>query len=239
MKPFTAFVAALMIALPGGVVAQSNPVVVELYTSQGCSSCPPADALMRDLAERDDVIALSLHVDYWDYIGWKDEFGDPAYTKRQRAYARAGGRKMVYTPQMIVGGSDALVGARAMKLAELIAKQAARPARVEVTAERSQDDLRIRARVLDESGTATGIEDGPFVVQLVRFTPERTTKITRGENAGKTLIYANVVDGWDVIGEWDGRAPLDLTAPVPGRRPAVVLIQTRGPGTIVAAVQVD
>ena len=83
-------------------VAESDPVVVELFTSQGCSSCPPADRIMHDLAKRDDVIGLALHVDYWDYIGWKDEYADPDHTLRQRSYARQGGRSMIYTPQMVV-----------------------------------------------------------------------------------------------------------------------------------------
>jgi len=87
--------------------AQAEPlVVVELFTSQGCSSCPPADALMIELVQRKDVIGLALHVDYWDYIGWKDEYGDPSFTRRQKGYAHRAGRKMVYTPQMIVNGQE-------------------------------------------------------------------------------------------------------------------------------------
>ncbi len=236
MKLITALAAALILALPGGLAAQSapvNPVVVELFTSQGCSSCPPADALMQELAGRDDVIALSLHVDYWDYIGWKDEFADPAYTQRQRAYARVAGRNMVYTPQMIVAGRDDVVGARAARLTELIAENAARPARVKVTVERQGEDVRIRARPL---GATAG---GPYQVQLIRFMPERTSRITRGENAGKTLTYVNVVDELNLVADWDGVAPLELVAPAPGNLPAVVLIQAPGPGPIVAAARVD
>ena len=90
-------------------IAQDQPVVVELFTSQGCSSCPPADALLHELAARDDVVALAMHVDYWDYIGWKDVFGNPAHSARQRAYAKAGNRRMVYTPQMIVNGENRLL----------------------------------------------------------------------------------------------------------------------------------
>ena len=86
------------VALP--VAAEQRPVVVELYTSQGCSSCPPADVMFNELAERDDVIVIALHVDYWDYIGWKDEFGDPAHADRQRAYANTAGRRSIYTPEM-------------------------------------------------------------------------------------------------------------------------------------------
>ena len=86
------------------------PMVVELFTSEGCSSCPPADALIEELAERQYVLPLSFHVDYWDYIGWKDKFADPVFTNRQRAYAEAQGSSMVYTPQMIVAGAIDVVG---------------------------------------------------------------------------------------------------------------------------------
>ena len=90
--------------------AQGSPVVVELFTSQGCSSCPPADALLRKLAEEEDVIALALHVDYWDYLGWKDSFATPKFTARQRAYAKKARSRSIYTPQMVVQGEDRVVG---------------------------------------------------------------------------------------------------------------------------------
>ncbi len=109
-----------------------NPVVVELFTSQGCSSCPPADAILGDLAGRDDVIALALHVDYWDYIGWKDTFADPSYTKRQRAYARVAGARNIYTPQMVVGGMDHLVGVRPMELSDLIERHNAKDSTIDL-----------------------------------------------------------------------------------------------------------
>lgn len=110
MRRFTAALAlALCFAAPG--FAQRAMVVVELYTSQGCSSCPPADALLHDLAEREDVIALALHVDYWDYIGWKDEFAHPQHAQRQRAYAQKAKRRSIYTPEFIVQGQTDVVGA--------------------------------------------------------------------------------------------------------------------------------
>ena len=86
--------------------------VVELFTSQGCASCPPADALLTALSERDDVVALAYHVDYWDYVGWKDTFGQEAYSDRQRAYAKSWGSSRIYTPQMVVNGARAVVGSR-------------------------------------------------------------------------------------------------------------------------------
>ncbi len=233
MNRLAAGFAALWMTFAAPLFAQSNPVVVELFTSQGCSSCPPADMLMHKLAKRDDVIALALHVDYWDYIGWKDQFADPAFTKRQKGYARKGARKMIYTPQMIINGKDDVVGARSMELADLITAHKAVDSGVRVSVARSGDTLDIQAEAANAPRT------GPLLVQLVRFTPERESHITRGENAGKHLVYANVVDRWSVLQEWDGRAPLQIQADAPAGRPTVILIQEPGPGRILAAAQID
>ena len=104
-----------------------QPVVVELYTSQGCSSCPPADAFLGELARQDDVIALSLHVDYWDYMGWTDTFASPVTTARQRAYKQALNSRYVYTPQIVVDGRGHAVGSRRAEVRTLIAEAQARP----------------------------------------------------------------------------------------------------------------
>ncbi|MGC1503832.1 MAG: DUF1223 domain-containing protein, partial [Sulfitobacter sp.] len=189
MKPIVSAISAAMLALAAPVFAQNTPVVVELYTSQGCSSCPPADAILHELAGRDDVIALALHVDYWDYIGWKDPFGDPAHAVRQRAYAAAGNRRSIYTPEMVVGGVTDIVGAKPMKLSKAIAEHASLPAQVTVKLARSGDTLRIDA-------TALRRLNGPLTVHMLRYTPNRTTQIKRGENRGKTLENANIVEGW-------------------------------------------
>lgn len=236
MNPVVSFLAAFCILLGGAARAQEDaappPVVVELFTSQGCASCPPADAMIAELAARDDVIPLALHVDYWDYIGWKDIYADPAYTLRQKAYAQAAGRNMIYTPQIIVNGLDDIEGARPMELADRIIAHRARPAMVVLHAMREGQTLRLKARALD------ALPDGTFLVHLVRYAPSRHTRITEGENAGRNLDYANVVEGWQVLDEWDGQAPLDLSADLPGPSPAVVLIQREGPGVIVAAARV-
>ena len=121
----TGWLSGVLMAVAGIAAAESRPVVVELFTSQGCSSCPPADAFLHELSQRDDVIALALHVDYWDYIGWKDIFAQPAFTKRQKAYAKAGGRRSVYTPQMIIGGQDHVVGTHEENASALIQQHAA------------------------------------------------------------------------------------------------------------------
>jgi hypothetical protein len=207
---------------------QMRAVVVELYTSQGCSSCPPADAMMHHLARRDEVIALALHVDYWDYIGWADIFAQPAFTKRQKAYARAAGKRMVYTPQIIVGGRDFVVGNEPMEVTDAIAAHARLPEQVALRLTRVGDRLRIEAAAL-------GPLPSEMVVQLVRYLPEETVEITRGENAGRRLTYTNIVTDWTEVARWSGAAPLELDVPAPGSAPAAVIVQTAGFGPVIAA----
>ena len=232
----TALITALIVGFaPVTALAQTKPlVVVELFTSQGCSSCPPADAVMLELAQRRDVIGLALHVDYWDYIGWKDQYASPAFSKRQRGYAQVAGRRMVYTPQMIVNGQEDVVGARAMKLAELISKHQDKPRAVSLSARREGGKVVVKLEPL--SGAP---DSGPCEVTLVRYTRLQTTEITSGELAGRKLEYANTVDGWNVLGQWDGVSPVEFTAQIEGDRPAVILIQRPGFGPILAAVRVE
>ncbi|WP_323776428.1 DUF1223 domain-containing protein [Leisingera sp.] len=233
MKILASIAASLALALPVYSQSAAEPVVVELYTSQGCSSCPPADALLHELAARKDVLPLALHVDYWDYIGWKDQFAKPSHTKRQKGYAHAGGRRMIYTPQMIIMGQDDVVGADAMKADGAIGKHQSRPRPVSLSLERNGEDLVIRLQPRVQMG------DTRLLVQLVRYTPERTITITRGELAGKTLSYANVVEDWQITAEWDGAGELELSVPVPGSRPAAVLVQEAPFGRIIAAARAE
>jgi len=230
-----AMTVVLSLAVSTSVSAQSQAraVVVELYTSQGCSSCPPADALLADLAKRPDVIALALHVDYWDYIGWKDEFADPAFTKRQKAYAQAAGHRTIYTPQMIVGGRDHLVGAKPMKLADLISAHMKRPEAAKLQIARDGGKLSVIAE-------RNGSERLPnnMVLQIVRFDPLRHVDIRRGENAGRTIAYANIVKSWTPVGKWDGAAPMQMSVDLGSdRSPVAVILQAAGNGPIVAAAQ--
>lgn len=210
------------------VFAQNGPVVVELYTSQGCSSCPPADAMLHDLAKRDGVIALALHVDYWDYIGWKDSFGRPENTARQHAYARAANATTVYTPQMVIGGLDHVIGSRPMQVMDVVQAHSAQPNPVVVDVARRGNRLSI---------TAETRRRGNYTVQLVRYIPEQTVAISRGENAGRNLSYANIVTAWDVLDRWDGRDDLDMDVSVSGDQPIVVIIQQSTNGPIVGAAQ--
>ena len=222
--------AAGCLALASLPAAAQTPVVVELYTSQGCSSCPPADAFLGDLASRDDVIALALHVDYWDYLGWKDVFAHSRFTDRQKAYARSAGSKMIYTPQMIVAGVGRIPGLRADEVGAMIRDKAARAATVRLALTREGGVLRIAAEA--ERPFARPVE-----VQLVRYTPRQTVRIERGENAGRTETYHNIVTAWEALALWPGDVPLALQAAAPGSDPVVVIVQEPGPGPIIAAAR--
>ena len=166
-------VAALAFAAPGMAETEAvdRPVVVELFTSQGCSSCPPADKFLHKLAAHEDVIALALHVDYWDYIGWTDSFADPAYTKRQRAYAKTAGERVVYTPQMIINGADGVVGNRPMDVVDVIDRHRRLPQTVALSLTRDGGDVVIEAE-------AVAAVDGPLTVQVLRYRPESTVEIS-------------------------------------------------------------
>lgn len=218
-------------AVASAALAENRPVVVELFTSQGCSSCPPADAFLHELSKREDVIALALHVDYWDYIGWKDSFAQPAFTQRQKAYARAAGSRSVYTPQMIIAGQDHVVGTHEEDANTLILRHATVQTGVELALDRdAAGQIVIRA----EAGQGV---NGPLVVHLVRYSPSQRVEITRGENAGRLMDYANVVTEWTTLAEWDIAAPLQLTAGAAGDQPAVVILQRKGAGAILAAAR--
>ncbi|KUJ80708.1 hypothetical protein AVO45_06660 [Ruegeria marisrubri] len=226
-----AILVSLVTAAPAD--AEDHPVVVELFTSQGCSSCPPADELMRDLSQRDDVIGLALHVDYWDYIGWKDLFAKPAHTQRQKAYAREGGRAMIYTPQMIVNGQADVAGSDGLEVMGLIAEYHSAAQVATVVAERSGSELGVKVTPLDLSGDET------YEVQLVQYSPLRHAAIERGELAGQEFNYANVVESWQVLGQWDGTTTATFTATLDPALSAAVLVQRAGQGPIVAATRAD
>ena len=228
MRAFLAILSFVSLLNVAQAVAENGPVVVELYTSQGCSSCPPADAMLHDLAKRDDVIALALHVDYWDYIGWKDVFGRPENTARQHAYARAANATTVYTPQMVIGGVDHVIGSRPMQVMDAVQAQSRRGYLFDVTLTRQGNYVRIIA----PAGAR-----GDYAVQLVRYTPQATVAISRGENAGRDLSYANIVTAWDVIGRWNGQSALALDVEASGDSPVVVIVQQSTDGPIVGAAQ--
>ena len=212
-------------------MAEMSPVVVELYTSQGCSSCPPADEMLTELSARDDVIALALHVDYWDYIGWVDEFANPQHTRRQQDYARAAGETTIYTPQFVIAGQDIVIGARGMDVADLIAAHRTQDQPVDVALIRTGNILTV-----DVEMSAVPAEGG-YVVQLVQILPEQTVAIRRGENAGHTIRYSNVVQSLEVLDQWDGVAPLSIAADVTDAQQVAVIVQHGTNGPVVGAAK--
>ena len=222
---------ALLFSAP--VMAQSTEgVVVELYTSQGCASCPPADEFLAELATHKEVIPLALHVDYWDYIGWEDSFAQAAFTERQKTYARAVKSRMIYTPQMIIGGVDRVEGNTPDAVVNLIGKHLAVDRTVQVTIVRQGERVIIRA-------VAEPPLTGGAVVQLVRYMPAAEVAIERGENAGRLVTYRNIVTEWKTLADWPGQAPLEMMADAPGAEPVVVIVQEPGPASVLAAARLE
>jgi hypothetical protein len=232
---FAAVAVAAAVALsPAALRAgeAASPTLVELFTSQGCSSCPPADAFVGELDKRNDVVALSLHVNYWDYIGWKDPFASAAATQRQRQYGRRLSRGTVYTPQIVVDGVLDAVGSdkRAVERAIANAQSTPRP-RLDIGLARADDGgLVVSVPGAHFEGTAT--------VWIARYDARRTTKVARGENAGRTLRNFNVVRDLSRIGSWDGR-PLEIRLPMSsmtsgegGRDGCAIIVQVEGSGPV-------
>jgi hypothetical protein len=205
------FIAGL---LPLAAQAAERPVVVELFTSQGCSSCPPADAYLRELStQRADVLPLAFHVTYWDGLGWKDPYSMQAATQRQDLYGRRFGDGS-YTPEVVVDGAAGMVGSRRGDVSAAIerAKRTSRTAAdVSVTKNGGQVSIQVGA------GTGMGR------VLLIGFDREHTTAIGRGENSGRTLTEANIVRSIRAVGQWSGTA-LRINEPFPeGQDVAIVL----------------
>ncbi|MEM6902341.1 MAG: DUF1223 domain-containing protein [Pseudomonadota bacterium] len=221
------------------------PVVVELFTSQGCSSCPPADALLGQLAERADVVSLAYHVDYWDRLGWKDPFSSSWATELQTGYSRRHRRRNNYTPQMIVDGEVDVIGSRRKSVMKTVEDQLAKAAhepRVIVDLTPGGDrrgDLRGNPGddriAVDLSGMTENVE---AEVLLLRFDKQHRTQIGRGENRGRTLDYHHVVRERRVLGRWRGEA-IGFRVPPPAEPNSglAVLVQERNFGPIIGAGQ--
>lgn len=226
--------AALLAASSVGAGAHANPrAVIELYTSQGCSSCPPADELLAKLARDPGLIALSLPVDYWDRLGWKDTFARHAFTERQAAYAGARGDGEVYTPQAVVNGKAHAVASRRSDIEAAIAEAAASPA-VPLSVERTAAEIVVSVGAAHVNATARAR------LLLLPILASRAVAIGRGENARRTVTYTNIVRDIIVLGDWDG-APVKHTIPE-GRLEdydgVVVLLQAGSsgrPGAILGA----
>ncbi len=223
--------AALLVALlPGTGRAQPAPVVVELFTSQGCTSCPPADALLSELAEQPGVIALALHVDYWDYLGWQDSFASPAFSARQKAYALVFGKRSIFTPQAVIQGREPMVGHDAALIRSRIAAHQAETPPVELTLGLEEDVLSIG--LLPVGGPVGAVD-----VFLVRFTPSSEVSIEAGGNAGQRILYTNIVESWDTVASWDGREAVEFTVEIDGLGGAdgAVIVQRGRVGPVVSA----
>jgi hypothetical protein len=232
-----ALLAAAMAVLPAaaGEIRVNPKAVVELFTSQGCSSCPKADAKFAELKGRQDVIALAWHVDYWDYIGWPDTFGAAENSDRQRAYAESWGSSRIFTPQMIVNGLKGVVGSRDNDVEGALAE-----ARLElpVKLELKGDMLKVSVAAKPGSGSA--------MVWLVTYKDHAAVLIERGENAGKTIDYTQIVTGKQMLGAWEGAEGTTLKLPLSelsanGSNGAVILVQSDKdglPGPILGAASI-
>ena len=222
------------LALSGPAIATEARSVIELFTSQGCSSCPPADRLLGELARDPGTIALSFPVDYWDYIGWKDTFASPAYTARQKAYASARGDGQVYTPQAVVDGVAIAIGS---DRSEIAAAQSAAQGRkgalsVPVKINASGNVLKI------DVGAAQGAAGHSAGLWLLRVAHERSVAIGRGENSGHSVTYTNVVRGMTKIGDWTGEArSFEASLPGGGDSDGYVVLLQAGSGPILGAAK--
>lgn len=227
--------AATIAALALGMAAahaqtpsKAPKAVIELFTSQGCSSCPPADALVVELAKDPALIALTLPVTYWDYLGWKDTLGKDSFAKRQKSYAKARGDGQVYTPQVVINGAAHAIGSERAEIEKAVNQFATTGFTARIALKEENGALQINvAPTNGESETTAGI----WVMPTTR---QAAVPVTRGENQGRTLSYANVVRGMVRVGDWSGKettvtAPLSATQ-TPESDGYVVVVQAEWPG---------
>ncbi|HVR67185.1 MAG TPA: DUF1223 domain-containing protein [Verrucomicrobiae bacterium] len=224
--------AAALAVGPAPVLA--DPVLVELFTSQGCSSCPPADEFLGELTQRKDVIALAYHVDYWDYIGWRDKFARPENTARQKDYRDALGLHTIYTPQMVVDGRYDVVGSQRSEVESSIASAAAE-AKLLIAVVENGGKLRVTAPPMRID------QAKPASLWLAVYSRRNETPVSRGENSGSILVEYNIVQELRRLGPWTGNAidmELDMNMADKNMGCAVILqVDGNGPILGVAAAQ--
>ena len=230
---------ALAAGAAGPARADERLTVVELFTSQGCSSCPKAEAFLGELTARPGILALSFHVDDWDYIGWRDPFADPAFTRRQKRYLKKLNLPYVYTPQIVVDGEIHASGNRPGEVTAAIAQaRTADRGRVEIRLDMLSDD-EVRVRI----PAAAPVYRSEADIVLVRFDRLHVTEVTAGENAGRTLENYHVVRAARPISTWNGEAVDDVMRMVEFDGPppdyCAVLVQERGQGRILGAAVLD
>lgn len=200
--------AGLALARAEPALADGKRAVLELFTSQGCSSCPPADALIEEFAKEDDILALSYAVDYWDYLGWKDTLASSENTKRQYSYASRRGDRSVYTPQVVINGREHEVGSDRRAITKSIKRQERKfggAMDVDVSLSIAKDKITVS---LDPA--KQDLKPGKARVWLVFYESAKTVAIGRGENRGRTITYTNVVRDLVPLGTWTGE-PTTLT----------------------------
>jgi hypothetical protein len=224
--------ASLVPAVPALATEAQPLVVVELFTSQGCSSCPPADRYLGEIARRPDVLALSWHVDYWNYIGWTDPFASRIATERQRGYSHHLNMRYVYTPQMVINGVSEGVGSERQTINPLINAAAEDKVQRPHVAVARDLDRKLSIQV------GAGNTGEPATVWLIGFDREHATRVLHGENEGQTLLEYQIVRTCAAIATWQGKA-LDVTVnagDVGGDGDVAVLVQLGGgTGRIVGA----
>jgi hypothetical protein len=219
-----AFTATAVTGAPAGAKPRNTaegPWAVELFTSQGCNSCPPADAYLGSLAKRPDIVALSFHIDYWDYIGWKDPFASRATTDRQRAYARVLKQRYVYTPEMVIDGIGHDTGRERGKIEALLGEAQRRSPRRATPELTRGSDGRLAVRL-----AAFPLDGRPADVTFALYDRRHSTPVASGENQGRMLDNFNVVRRFEVLTRWDGAAAnwsVDTTDLQQGQGVAVIV----------------
>ncbi|VVT21868.1 conserved exported hypothetical protein [Sphingomonas sp. EC-HK361] len=222
MRTLATLIAIALTTGPAFAADPAHPAVVELYQSQGCSSCPPADLVLNALADRPDVLALSFAVTYWDQLGWKDTFGSPAFTTRQWDYAHAGGRGNVATPQVVINGRGVVTGNR----------------RADIDAAIRRFDRGAGGPGIGGDGRAVtvGAGAGKGTLWLVRYDPRTiAVPIRAGENGGRTIPHRNIVRQLIALGPWTGTPARYALPAAPRGLATAVLLQAGKGGPIVAA----
>jgi hypothetical protein len=229
MLPSRAILACLLLlSFAGGAGAGDRVVMVELFTSQGCSSCPPADEKLVELADREDVLALSLHVDYWDYLGWQDTFAQAEHTVRQAEYRDRLGSRVLFTPQIVVNGSRSVPGYKRTMIDAAIAAAASTPSAADIDIENSGGMLHAE---IETNGRV-----GPSTIWVASYDLAATVEIDRGENAGRTFTYHNVVEKLMKVGPLTESGPSRFPLPQPaGGEGIAVWLQDDRSGHILAA----
>ncbi len=218
----------------------ARPVsLVELFTSQGCSSCPPADELIGEMADDPGLLVLSLHVDYWDYLGWRDTFGSAAFTKRQRGYAADRKDGKVYTPQAVINGTTHVVGSDEAGIVDAL-ETTSSPSNIAIDVDKVGDQVIV---TIDNPALFRGPRRG--TLWLASYTPQEQVEIERGENKGLLATYTHVVHKLVPVADWNGgdmtvTLPLDMFT-AKGQRCALILQEgdPDRPGRLVTAVAID